>query len=110
MSNTENKKQKTGSNLNFLLIVGLLGSILAIIFAVQNAEETNIEFFTLNLFIPKALLIICSLAVGSLLSILFGLPGWWRKRRVIKGYKHEIKALKEQLVEKNKPADKTTGL
>ena len=78
----KDKERKSGRrNLNFLFIIGLILAILVVIFAIQNAEGVEIEFFGFKPNPPIALLIISCILLGSLLTILFSLPGSLRRKK-----------------------------
>lgn len=90
----ENKK-KSGSNLNFLFVVGLILAILMIVFAIQNSNPTEIDFFTLKVSPPLALLIIICIALGSAMTLIFSIPGWFRRRASKNELEKELKQLQK---------------
>jgi len=111
---SKDKKKKGGrSNLNFLFIIGLILAILVIVFAIQNSEDVVIEFFSFKLTPPLALLIIGSILLGSILTLLFSVPGWFSRRKEKSALQRDLKGLRKQYEElasiqkpKAPPADK----
>ncbi len=91
-------KKSSGSNLNFLWIFGLIMAILTIVFAIQNSEPQPIKFFTFEREVPVALLIFLCLAIGAVLTMLFSIPGQWRKKRERDVLKKRIKELESKLI------------
>lgn len=96
MSNPSNK---SGRNLNFLFIVGLVLAILIIVFAIQNADTTPIEFFSFRIEPHTALLIISCILIGSVLTLLFSIPGWYRRRKTISSLRSELDQLRRNYEE-----------
>lgn len=96
---SETKTKHTSRNLNFLFIVGLILAILIIIFAIQNSDTTPVEFLGFQVNPPTALLIIACIAVGSALTLLFSIPGWWNRRKTKAALKDELKQLRKQYEE-----------
>ena len=100
------EKKKAGSNLNFLFIIGLILSILMIVFAIQNGDPTEIDFFVWKVTPPLALLIVLCIAIGALLALMFSIPGWRRRRKAKRQLLNEIKTLRknyEELAAVNQP-------
>jgi len=95
----DKKSKKGGRNLNFLFIIGLILAILVIIFAIQNSEGVEIEFFSFKPTPPLALLIIGSILLGSILTLLFSVPGWFRRRKEKSVLQRDIKDLRKQYEE-----------
>ncbi len=103
---SEKKIKKSGSNLNFLFIVGLVLAIIMIIFTYQNDRPTTVEFFTAEINPPLALLIVVCIAIGAILALLFSIPGWRRRRKKRIHLQDELKTLRkhyEELAAINKP-------
>lgn len=80
--------------MRFALILSLLVSILAVIFAFQNPEPVDIEFLTLqSVPVPLALVVIVTLLVGVLVGTLFSVPNRFRARGRIKKLEKRIAEL-----------------
>ena len=80
--------------MRFALILSLIVSILAVIFAFQNPEPVDIEFFTLqSVPVPLALVVIVTLLSGVLIGTLFSVPNRFRARGRIKKLEHRIAEL-----------------
>lgn len=100
MSKTDNTKKKGGgAKLNFFFILGLILAILIIVFGLANQETEEINFLVFSLEINLVLLIFLCIAVGSILTLLFSLPGVFRRRRVKKDLEKELKDLRKQYEE-----------
>lgn len=108
----EKTAKKSGRNLNFLFIVGLILAIAIIIFAIQNGNNTEIDFFIWKITPgpPLALLIILCVAIGAVLALLFSIPGRWRRRKKRIQLESELSTLRknyEELAGINKPKSNT---
>ena len=80
--------------MRFALILSLLVSILAVIFAFQNPEPVDIEFLTLqSVPVPLALVVIVTLLIGVLVGTLFSVPNRFRARGRIKKLEKRIAEL-----------------
>lgn len=100
MSKSDTSTKKGGSNkLNFLFILGLLLSILIIVFALANQETEEINFLVFRLEINLVLLIFLCIAIGSILTLLFSLPGVFRRRKEKSELKSELKELRKNYEE-----------
>ncbi len=95
----EKTAKKGGKNLNFLWIVGLVLAILIILFALQNGENTYIQFFKAEFGVPLALLIFVCLGLGSILTLLFSIPGIMKRRKTKSKLQQEIKTLRKNYEE-----------
>ena len=94
---TDKQKKSSGSSLNFMWIFGLIMAIITIVFALQNSSTEGVNFFTFHAEIPMALLIFACLALGAIVTILFSIPGQWRRKREKDALNKQIKGLEEQL-------------
>ena len=92
---TDKKDQSGGSNMNFLFIIGLVLAILTIIFAIQNADRVPIEFFSFSIQPHLALLIISCILLGSILTLLFSIPGWMRNKKATASIRTKLKKLQK---------------
>ena len=96
---SDRKNNMKGKNLNFLFIVGLILAILTIIFAIQNSETTLVRFLGLDINPPTAFLIIMCIALGSAITLMFSIPGWFARRREQSRLQHELKDLRKNYEE-----------
>lgn len=76
-------------------ILVLVISIFLVIFAIQNADPVELQLFTYKFSISLSLLIILSVALGTILSFLFSLNEFFRLRNELKKKEKEIGRLKE---------------
>lgn len=81
------------------LIVGLLLSILITIFALSNNEYVTINYLFGEGKIVIPLLIFILLAVGSLITLMFSIPSWWKNRNQKSILKKENSKLSKELTE-----------
>ena len=96
---SEKTTKKGGKNLNFLWLVGLIFAILLIIFGIQNDDSAYIWPFEKFGGIPLSLLIFASLGFGSILTLLFSIPGLLKRRRTKHALQQEIKTLRKNYEE-----------
>jgi uncharacterized integral membrane protein len=95
MSNsTHTPQKKEGKNLNFLFIIGLIFCILIIVFGLANQEVAEIDFLVFKLEINLVLLIFLCIALGAILTLLFSLPGVFRRRKIKIALEKELKDLR----------------
>lgn len=83
------------------LIFALIGAILIVIFAVQNATTVDVVklwFWEVNNS-PLALIILITLAIGALLGILVSIPTYRKKSKTIDQLRKKVKEYESQ--EKN---------
>lgn len=78
-------------------IIVLIISIFLVFFALENAEPVEPQLFGYRFSISLALLIIISIAIGTLLSFIFSFSGYLRMKNKIKKKDSEIKQLKKEL-------------
>lgn len=86
----------------FLVIIGLIMAILAILFAFQNSTVVAISFGVWEIQQSLAIILIITLGLGIIISLLLSLPtilkrGWQNAK-----YKKKIGELKSQLDSQNK--------
>lgn len=82
-----------------LLIVGSLLALALCVFALQNAETVEVRFFSLDAFVPKALLIFITLALGVIIGVLFSLPSILKHRSNSKKLNKALKVLESKPTE-----------
>ena len=81
-------------------IIVLIISIFLVIFAIENAEPVDVQFFNYQFTISLSLLIVLSIAIGTILSFIFSFSGFLRIKNNIKKKDSEIKKLKQELDKK----------
>lgn len=81
------------------LIISLIISIFAVIFALQNPQPTEVQIGRSTLQESTALVLLVTFALGVLVGILGALPGWIRNRRKVTSLR---KALADERVESTK--------
>lgn len=81
------------------LIFGILLSIIITIFALSNNEYVTINYLFGEDKIVIPLLIFILLGMGSLITILFSIPGWWKSRNQKSALKKENSKLSKELTE-----------
>lgn len=92
-------------------IIVLIISIFLVIFAIENAEPVDVQFFNYQFTISLSLLIVLSIAIGTILSFIFSFSGFLRMKNKIKKKDAEIKNLKQEInkkeneIEKEEPGD-----
>jgi uncharacterized integral membrane protein len=95
----DNNSKSGRRNLNFLFIIGMVLAIIIAIFAIQNAESTEVNFFTFSPNVSKVLLILFCILFGSVITLMFSLPGWFARRKEKSKLKGELKALRKKYEE-----------
>lgn len=68
-----------GTGVSVALVVGVLLAILAIIVAVQNTDDVNIDFLAWELDAPLVAVILAAALAGVVLDEILGF--FWRRRR-----------------------------
>jgi len=81
-------------NVEWWLLLAVLGIILVVIFAVTNAGPVPFQFFLWQYEISLALLIFLSVAVGIIIAVSLGLVKQYKSRKTFKDLYKEIDALK----------------
>lgn len=102
MAETEINKPKR--NYPAILIIGSIIALVLITFALQNAEPVQLQFFKLKGEITKSLLIFICIFGGTIVGVLFSYPSILKHRKNAKILAKELKAKKEELAVKTKPA------
>ena len=57
--------------MRFRLIIAIIFALLLVVFSLQNAEIVDVKLWFWNVKIPRALLILISIAAGVILGMLF---------------------------------------
>lgn len=86
------------SGVPITLILAMILAIAIVVFAIQNSTDVNLSFFTLELVVPLSLLLFCTLGLGVTMAILLSIPGWRRKRKIIKQLQKSLKLMKEDKI------------
>jgi len=63
----------------FKVIFGIVIGILAVVFALQNTADVDVQFLVWSLTLPRALILLVMLAAGFLIGL--AVSGWARHRR-----------------------------
>lgn len=79
------------------IIYFLLVAILVAIFALTNAQVMTVRLFFVSYELSGALVILISVALGSLLVVVLNAANWFKQKREIKSLKHEKEKLQLQL-------------
>ncbi len=79
------------------LILALVISVLAVIFALQNTSSVTLIFFGWRIDGPLALVLLVTLAVGFLVSLLASLPALIRDRLTVARQKRKVANLEATL-------------
>lgn len=95
--------------MNKSLIISLIAALLLVIFAIQNAGETEITLWFWSFKGTLALVILISVIFGVLMSYVFTFPSIHKKNKTISAREDEIKKLKEQVIslQKLNPANQS---
>ena len=83
-----------GSNYSFTIIIAMVLSIATVIFSLQNAITVTVKFLAWEVDAPLSILLILTLFSGVIISLLFSIPGWFKKRKVVARLNKEINSLK----------------
>ena len=91
--------------MRFTLIISLVLSIFAVIFALQNPQVAEVEVGTLAFRGSTALILLVTFALGVVVGLLGALPGWIRNRRKVNALR---KTIAEERVETTQSRARTT--
>ncbi len=83
------------------LIIGIILSLLIVIFATQNADVVNVQLWIIKFKSPLSLVIIGSLILGSFITWLFMLNELRKRKKTVEKKNKTIKKLKEELTAKD---------
>jgi uncharacterized integral membrane protein len=87
-----------------LLAVALIVSILAGVFALQNAIPITVSFLLWKIDGSLALVLLITFALGCLVSFLVLIPSMVRRRRALSQQQRKIAELKGQMQDRSTPA------
>ena len=79
------------------LVLAIILAVIAVIFALQNAEPTAVSFLSWDLELPLALIILSTFAIGAITTLLLTIPGTYKRRRHLSTLKKEKLRLTDQL-------------
>ena len=79
--------------MRFTLIISLLLAVLAVLFALQNPEQMDVEFGPFDVTSSTALILIVTFALGALVGLLAMVPSRLKQRK-------EVKVLRKKIVER----------
>ena len=82
--------------MDWRFVLSLLFAVIVAIFAIQNADAVEVEFFTINITISQALIILISAVFGAITVMLFGLVRWVKLRSKVKSLTKTITILEEE--------------
>ena len=88
--------------MQIFLFFALFISVIAVVFAVQNNSPTIVSFFFWKFNGSLALVLLSSLAAGSLISFFFSLPTNIRARWTIRQQRKKLSDLEANLAAKDK--------
>ena len=77
------------------LIFALIAAIILVIFTVQNAAIVDLKLWFWEVKSSQALIILITLALGSIIGVLVSIPSRTKKKKEIEQLKKELKNLKE---------------
>lgn len=89
------------------LIAALLLSLLMTIFAVQNAQQTQLSFMGWYFDGPLVIVVLLSFAAGALVAFLAILPGMLRRSIELSKQKTRLQACEQQLARHEQQAGQT---
>ena len=83
--------------MQFMLILALIISIIAIIFAVSNTEQATVNFLGWTMYDGSlALSLIIAMLLGVLVSILASSPAWVKNRLAIRNLNKQLTQLQKE--------------
>lgn len=98
MSKAENK----GGSLTIFWIMALAVSLVTLVFTLQNYDKQTIRFFWMSINdVPLAVVIFSCLLLGAIITLLFSVPSYFRRRKERQVLIEEINELRKQLKKKN---------
>lgn len=77
------------------LIFALIAAIILVVFTIQNAAIVDLKLWFWDVRSSQALIILITLALGSLIGVLVSIPSRSKKKKEIEQLKKEIQKLKE---------------
>lgn len=87
--------------MQIMLIFSLIVAIIAVIFAVQNADTTNIQFLFWEKEVPIAAALLAAVLLGVMMSVLASSPSSIRRKLTIRNQRKQITELETSLANQN---------
>jgi len=81
------------------LIIGLILSLILVVFALQNAADTAVKLWFWDFHSSLSLLLLVAFGIGTLLGIIFSWPSIKKKNKKITEKDKKIAQLSEQVKE-----------
>ncbi|MBK8416013.1 MAG: LapA family protein [Bacteroidetes bacterium] len=79
------------------LIIGVFIALMAVVFALQNADPVTVKLYFWELRnTSMALVLIMTLLIGAIAGILFLAPGIYKRNQTISGLKKKISDLEKR--------------
>lgn len=79
------------------LIIGVFIALMAVVFALQNADPVTVKLYFWELRNTSlALILIMTLLIGAIAGILFLAPGIYKRNQTISGLKKKISDLEKR--------------
>lgn len=82
--------------MDWRFILSLLFAVIVAVFAVQNAGTIEVNFFTFNIAISQALVILISAIFGAIAVMLFSLVRWIKFKSKVKNLTKTITLMEEE--------------
>jgi putative membrane protein len=82
--------------MQIFVIIALLISIIAVVFALQNLAAVTVSFFIWSIHGSLALVLLVSMAAGVLISLLASLPGLIRARWTVSAQRKKLATLETE--------------
>ena len=82
------------------LIIALIIALVAIIFALQNADPVTVKLFIWQPTFSMALILVVTLIIGIVAGLLFNAPGIYKKNKVVSAQKKRILELESEISKK----------
>ena len=85
--------------MQIMLIFSLIVAIIAVVFAVQNADTANIRFLVWEKDVPIAAALLVAVLLGVLMSMLASSPSMVRRKLTIRNQRKKITELETSLTD-----------
>lgn len=89
----------------FSLVLALIFSMIAVIFALGNTDVVSVSFLTWSVEGSLALILLVSIAIGILIGILLMTPGTIKRNLALASEKKKLKTAEKALDERKKEID-----
>ena len=91
------------------IILVVLVVILAAIFAAQNSQIVTVTFFSWSQEGPLSVFLILALAIGLFLGLLVMVPSIFKRKKVARGLKKQVKVLEKEKKKLTEESAAVTG-